>query len=292
VGSLDDRFYAFTSAGLLLWSYATGGDIWSSAAMSSDGTLYFGSYDHNLYALTSGGVLAWSFTTGGEVVSSPAVRDDGRIFVASHSNVVFALNGGGAVLWTYRTARLVDSSPAIDSAGRVYVGSSDNTLYVFEGPPMPTPTALPNYLNLAAEPASIHPGGTVTLEYSCYFGNYPFWGMPVDVYVAAVRAPRVIDAPSSVDDVLQGGGAVYLFENGMKSYYRYRGTVRKPTYAGVAFPPLLPFGSLHVIAPPTPGAVGDYVFAAAFYYSKKSGRSGPVRTDGLPVENSNLFTIE
>jgi outer membrane protein assembly factor BamB len=50
VGSADYTFYAFNPDGSLKWSYTTGGNVWSSPAISADGTVYVGSADHKLYA--------------------------------------------------------------------------------------------------------------------------------------------------------------------------------------------------------------------------------------------------
>jgi hypothetical protein len=37
--------------GTLLWEFATGGKMWSSPAIGSDGTVYVGSEDKKLYAI-------------------------------------------------------------------------------------------------------------------------------------------------------------------------------------------------------------------------------------------------
>ena len=39
-----------TTAGTKLWEFETGGDVGSSPAIGSDGTVYVGSYDKKLYA--------------------------------------------------------------------------------------------------------------------------------------------------------------------------------------------------------------------------------------------------
>jgi hypothetical protein len=53
VGSTDDCVYALNAAtGVLVWSYRTGSDVYSSPAVSN-GVVYIGSYDHNVYAFGS-----------------------------------------------------------------------------------------------------------------------------------------------------------------------------------------------------------------------------------------------
>ena len=53
IGSADGTMYALSSRGKLLWRFATGGPILSSAAISPAGHLVFGSSDGNVYALAA-----------------------------------------------------------------------------------------------------------------------------------------------------------------------------------------------------------------------------------------------
>jgi len=115
-----------------------------------------------------------------------------------------------------------------------------------------------------------------------FLWNYQ--GVAVDVYIAAIKRPRVVDAPSSVSEAL-GGGVVYLFGKNMKSVYVYEGKLQEPTYSNAAFPPVHLSNSLPVPVPAGASYAGDYVFATAFL---RHGAGGFIRTDGLPVENSNL----
>ena len=157
----------------------------------------------------------------------------------------------------------------------------------WSGQPTPTPTPLPNYINLTANPVSFNPGEGVTLGWTCDFSRWNYEGIPVNIYLAAIKSPKVIDAPSSVKDAL-AGGIVYLAGAKLKSVYVYRGKVKEPTWSNVSFPPVKTAGSFTIRTPNNPAIAGDYVFATAFI--KADGR-GFVRDDGLPVENSNLFSI-
>ena len=77
-----------------VWSFETGGDEWSSPAVSADGQfVYIGSNDNNVYCLrASSGEKVWSFETGGWVISSPAVSTDGQfVYVGSFDDNVWAL---------------------------------------------------------------------------------------------------------------------------------------------------------------------------------------------------------
>jgi outer membrane protein assembly factor BamB len=49
------------------------------------------------------GAVAWTFTTAGNVYSSPAVSADGTVVVGSNDGNVYALDGAtGSVQWKYR----------------------------------------------------------------------------------------------------------------------------------------------------------------------------------------------
>jgi outer membrane protein assembly factor BamB len=113
------------------WSYTTEGQIYSSPAVGSDGTIYVGSGwgDNKLHAINSDGTLKWSYTTEHAVQSSPAVGSDGTIYVGSFDNKLYAINSGGTLKWSYTTGNGIYSSPAIGSDGTIYVGSYDGKLY-------------------------------------------------------------------------------------------------------------------------------------------------------------------
>lgn len=322
VGSQDNVLYAILSGGTLGWSYATGDDVQSVPAVGSDGRIYAPSDDKNLYAFnsngtvawsyafdagfypssptigtdarvvvgsddtslrafSSGGSLLWSYITGDKVGSSPTRGSDGRICVGSDDNNLYVFNSGGSLLWSYAAGNSFNSSsPALGPDGRIYVGNVDNNLYVFKGPP-------PNYINLSVAPAPIIPGGTATFAYRCDFGTWNYQGVPVDIYLAAVRAPLISDAPSTVGDAL-GGGTVYLFGRNMVPYL-YTGTVREPTFRNLSFPPIPTSASVSIPVPALPGLAGNYLFATAFI---RRDTGAFVRADGLPVENSNGFLIQ
>jgi len=81
----DFKVYALDEAtGALKWSFPTGGNLQSSPAIGSDGTVYVGSWDKHVYALNGvTGALKWTQVTGDLVVSSPAIASDGSIYVDS-----------------------------------------------------------------------------------------------------------------------------------------------------------------------------------------------------------------
>ena len=59
--------------GELDWRFKTGGDIYSSPAIASDGTIYCGSFDGKLYALDPNGKLKWAAETDDPIENSSPV---------------------------------------------------------------------------------------------------------------------------------------------------------------------------------------------------------------------------
>jgi outer membrane protein assembly factor BamB len=118
-----------------LWESKTVGEVQSSPAIGSDGTVYVGSDDNRLCALDGKtGLNLWEFETGRWVRSSLAIGSDGVVYIGSFDNKLYALDGkSGIKLWEFETEHYVDSSPAISSDGTVYVGSRDKKIYAING---------------------------------------------------------------------------------------------------------------------------------------------------------------
>jgi outer membrane protein assembly factor BamB len=141
-GGGDSSLYAINPDGTLKWQFKTdlgprSAGIFSSPAIGSDGTIYFGAFDNYVYALedsTTYGKLKWKTLLDdlNPVYSSPALGYDGTIYVGSLNFNIYALNPQGAIKWSYGTTWCVFSSPAIGPDGAIYVGSKNEVLYALE----------------------------------------------------------------------------------------------------------------------------------------------------------------
>jgi len=121
---------AFAVDNRLSWAYTTGGDIATSPAIATDGTIYIGGWDKKLYAINPDGTLKWSYTAGDAISSSsPAVATDGTIYFGCDDGKLYALNPDGSFKWEYASGDQIWNCPAIAADGTVYVGSRDNSLY-------------------------------------------------------------------------------------------------------------------------------------------------------------------
>ncbi|MFO7992232.1 MAG: PQQ-binding-like beta-propeller repeat protein [Thermoplasmata archaeon] len=116
--------------GTVKWTFNTNNWLWSSAAITGNGTVYVGSTDDKLYALDNrDGSVLWSYETDGDIISSPAVDSDGNIFFGSKDHHLYSLDSSGGLRWKYETDGTIYSSPAVDENGTVYFGSYDNYFY-------------------------------------------------------------------------------------------------------------------------------------------------------------------
>ena len=135
--SAGDQVYTYSRTLLeppsLEWNSSVGGVIFSSPAISSDGTVYVGSNDNKLHAFNSDGSTKWTFTTGNWVDSTPAIGSDGTVYVGSWDNKLYALDPtNGSKLWDFNTSSSITASPAIGSNGNLYFGSKDYFFYALD----------------------------------------------------------------------------------------------------------------------------------------------------------------
>jgi len=112
-----------------IWSYGTGGDVVSSAAVAY-GRVYFGCDDKKFYCVDeTNGNSVWSFQTGGIISSSPCVTQNKVVF-GSDDYKLYCLDATtGNHLWNYSTLGKVSSSPAV-ADDKVFFGSQDRKVYV------------------------------------------------------------------------------------------------------------------------------------------------------------------
>jgi outer membrane protein assembly factor BamB len=94
IGSDDGRLYAVRSVDqTIAWTFPTGGEIYSSPAVSGNGMVCFGSWDHKVYCVDEGtGTLNWSYYTGASrLYSSPAISDS-MLFIGNENGKVYAFS--------------------------------------------------------------------------------------------------------------------------------------------------------------------------------------------------------
>jgi len=131
VGSADYKLHAIADNGTPLWSFPTGGRVYSSPVPQGD-DVFFGSDDGKLYKVdVDSGILIWEFTTGGKVRGTPAIAS-GKVVVPSWDGFLYSLDAeSGRLVWKAPIAPLTRATPAIH-AGRVFVGDESGVLRAFD----------------------------------------------------------------------------------------------------------------------------------------------------------------
>ena len=128
------------------WTYKTGGRVFSSPTLASDGTVYVGCTDGFVYGVQRSGVIKWKYPAGGPVVSTAAIGNpigsDTTLFMGGSDGTLHAVSANyGTSKWAYvrqvlhlsgrwqmRARRPIVSSAAIAPSGVVYIGA-DSSLY-------------------------------------------------------------------------------------------------------------------------------------------------------------------
>jgi len=294
--SLTTHLYSFSNGGLMLWSYLTG-NVDSTPAISSDGTIYFSANDAHINALNNNCTLHWSYRTGASQTtnSTAALGLDGSVYTSSKDGNCYAFNQTGSVKWSYYIGDS-ECAPSIGLHGAVYVGSLGNVMYAFEGQPTETPTQTPtetptatptptpNYVELRITNGSdFSAGQKVALDWQTYEDRYGFRDVPCNIYLGVAMNPVKEGQPVTVAEIVKSG-RLYLFDSKLRAS-RYNPKKIAPTYKNVRFPhpKFDSHGTLTFTVPR--GAAGRWIFAAAFI---KKGDSFPAQP---PVEVSNGFTL-
>lgn len=114
--SSDWNIYALDMTGKLIWSYKTGGPIWSEPATDPTcGCVYVASMDHKIYSFDAAtGRKIWESDLGGALVGTPAVGSDGTLYEGTFGKEMIALNASdGSIKWRFTTQDWVWSGPVL-----------------------------------------------------------------------------------------------------------------------------------------------------------------------------------
>jgi outer membrane protein assembly factor BamB len=120
------------------WSVKVGASsIFSSPAISANGTIYIGAVDNtdgNLTAVAPDGTRLWSIKLGADTQhQSPAISSNGTIYMGAYDGTsdanLTAVAPDGTRQWSIKIGGgTLYSSPAISVNGTVYIGTSEGNL--------------------------------------------------------------------------------------------------------------------------------------------------------------------
>jgi len=141
-------YSTINTTGIEKWRYKFNYSVYSSIAISNDGTIYFGCNDLNFYALYPNGTIKWKYYVGCTIESCPAIDENGVIYVGMSYpwDGLYAFYPNGMLKWRYDTGSIW-SSPAIGEDGVIYFGTQDG---------MNPPTGAIN---------ALYPNGTLKWKY-------------------------------------------------------------------------------------------------------------------------------
>jgi outer membrane protein assembly factor BamB len=134
-GNTNFNYYAIRPDGSLKWTYETGSNNWSNAAIADDGTIFWGSNDTYIRAVDLQGKEKWNSMTLGFIAASAAIGSDGTVYIGSFDSYLYALDPHtGKVLWKFKTNDHIYASVALghDALGQtdaIYFGSTDGVFY-------------------------------------------------------------------------------------------------------------------------------------------------------------------
>ncbi|MDD5555810.1 MAG: YncE family protein [bacterium] len=246
-------------------------------AISPDGRyMFIGHYMGVNSKVTMWQISPWRFCDEADIPVNGrrvAINDTGtRIFVSEHSeDQCYAYDVD------YANERITFASVADLNT---IPGLNASPIGVAVGDWEPHPS---NYINLRMEPGYFEAGDAGNLHYSCDFSRWNYERRRVDIYLALIRNPVVVNAPSTVAEALAGEEVWFYGRNLMDVY---NGDPQEPTWSGVRFPPTPVEGRLPMTM--RGGWEGHWVFATAFL---EHGTGRFIRRDGRPVENSNIFRL-
>ncbi len=133
LGTLGNEMVAVSTAGEILWRYATDGSIWSSPVLVED-TLYFGDAAGSIYAVdVTNGAGLWKIDlSSGAITGSGAVVGGSLVFSSEDGNLV-AVGLDGRRLWTQMIQGKLYTGPEVaDDKIIVAITQGDQLLKAFD----------------------------------------------------------------------------------------------------------------------------------------------------------------
>ncbi|MGB9168554.1 MAG: PQQ-binding-like beta-propeller repeat protein [Nitrososphaeraceae archaeon] len=129
VGSLDSKIYAIDLRGNIIWTFNTGGSIWSSPSTNNQ-EIFIGSDDCFLYNFDLNGNLNWKTMLEGKIRATPTLmKSTNYLFIGTHNGIMYCLDrSDGSIKWKYQIGKPILSSVAT-SKDHIFFGCSDKCIY-------------------------------------------------------------------------------------------------------------------------------------------------------------------
>ena len=121
------------AAGDLRWAFTAGtgrAKIFSSAAQSLDGTIFFGTQGNYFFALNQTSEVQWTMKTGGDNDSTPVVDLEGTVYFASDDGKIRAVGQGNKALWTVNAKAAIRAPLGLSHDGTLYASTYGGAPFV------------------------------------------------------------------------------------------------------------------------------------------------------------------
>ena len=115
--------------GNVLWQPELGARLLGTPALGTDGTIYATTEDGRVVAYTTAGLLRWTYRTGGTLHAGPVVGANDLVYVPAGDSLVYVLGAEGNVLGTFKTLAGLRAPPALGADGRLYIPGGDKRFY-------------------------------------------------------------------------------------------------------------------------------------------------------------------
>jgi outer membrane protein assembly factor BamB len=194
-GGFNEKVFDFSldpnAIGSLAWNYATGGNIVSALALSTDGTVYAASFDGKLHAIQNG-LARWTYDAGQPLEFSPVVLGNGTVLLAAGRSLR-AIGLDGHLLWRVDTVSDAALAPVADADTIYFATRTQLNAYTLTGQPRWS-QALPDpgkramaigrngsvYLAMSTRLRAYHPDGAL------------YWDVPLSVHGLAISSDDML----------------------------------------------------------------------------------------------------
>lgn len=203
----------------LQWTFATGGNVFSTPAVSG-GLAYFGSRDRHLYAVeVATGRERWRLVTGRGISASPAIAGD-TVYITSEDGYLYAVDlASGGERWRLDLGLPSASSPAIDGE-TLYVGSGGTRPHL-PGGHLHAVALEGGFERWRLRADAGFPGSSAVAGARVYCGNRAGCLYAVDAASGAVvwthdSEKEIVAAPAVAGDTVffSGGSTLYALDAG------------------------------------------------------------------------------
>jgi outer membrane protein assembly factor BamB len=131
IGNNNGQFFSVDISGTQRWSYQANGQIFDTAVIDKNKTVYFAASNY-LYSMSLSGAVNWGNILEKIIIGSPSLDRKGNLYLVTSAPKMISISPDGYIRWqTSLGSRgsFFYSAPAINLVGQVFVAADH--LYIF-----------------------------------------------------------------------------------------------------------------------------------------------------------------